>query len=75
MLGFDTDHRARFPIIGKDGVELSTQWGDPPEAYLGLAVPNVNSSIQYHDGMDETILRCPIFLRLWGLRTRSTTDL
>ena len=40
-LGFDTTHRARFPILGKHGLDLSTQWGTHPEAYLGLAVPNV----------------------------------
>ncbi len=27
-------------IVGRDGVELSTQWGDEPSAYLGITVPN-----------------------------------
>lgn len=38
--GFDTSFRPRFPIIGKNGVDLADQWDAIPEAYLGLAVPN-----------------------------------
>jgi 4-hydroxyacetophenone monooxygenase len=27
-------------IVGRDGIELSSQWGDEPSAYLGITVPN-----------------------------------
>lgn len=37
--GFDVTYRPRFPIIGRNGVDLSEKWKDAPEAYLGLAVP------------------------------------
>jgi hydroxyversicolorone monooxygenase len=38
--GFDTSYRPRFPIIGTDNMPLSTKWRhQPPEAYLGLAIP------------------------------------
>lgn len=37
-------HANRFlwpmEIIGRDGVTLSEQWGEEPEAYLGVTVPN-----------------------------------
>lgn len=38
--GFDTTFKPRFPIIGRNGADLSKQWDDTPEAYFGLAVPN-----------------------------------
>ena len=37
--GFDVSYRPRFPIIGKDGLDLAEKWRDHPEGYLGLAVP------------------------------------
>jgi 4-hydroxyacetophenone monooxygenase len=27
-------------IVGRDGIHLGEQWGDTPEAYLGITVPN-----------------------------------
>lgn len=41
--GFDVSFRPRFPIVGKNGVCLSTLWrGDqPPCAYFGLTVPDM----------------------------------
>lgn len=38
--GFDTSFQPRFPIIGRGGADLSKQWGDIPEAYFGITVPN-----------------------------------
>ncbi|KAL2858523.1 flavin-binding monooxygenase [Aspergillus pseudoustus] len=37
--GFDTSFRPRYPIIGRNRVDLRDLWGaQTPEAYLGLAV-------------------------------------
>lgn len=37
--GFDTTYRPRFPIVGKNGVDLRDKWEICPEGYLGLGVP------------------------------------
>ena len=37
--GFDVSYRPRFPIVGRDGVELADKWKVCPEGYLGLAIP------------------------------------
>lgn len=39
--GFDTSFRPNFPIVGRNGVVLSEKWAKAPEAYLGLAVPDM----------------------------------
>ncbi len=39
--GFDTSFRPDFPIIGRSGVDLREKWKDTPEAYLGVAVPDM----------------------------------
>lgn len=39
--GFDTSYRPRFPIIGRDGVNLAEKWKRHPEAYLGITVPDM----------------------------------
>jgi hypothetical protein len=36
--GFDTSFRPRFPIIGRQGVDLRELWKDDPVGYCGLAV-------------------------------------
>ncbi|KAF1850359.1 FAD/NAD(P)-binding domain-containing protein [Cucurbitaria berberidis CBS 394.84] len=38
--GFHVNYRPRFPVIGKNGVDLSEKWKDTPESYLGLACPD-----------------------------------
>ncbi|KAF2092546.1 FAD/NAD(P)-binding domain-containing protein [Rhizodiscina lignyota] len=38
--GFDVTYKPRFPVIGKDGVNLYEKWRNEPEAYLGLGVPS-----------------------------------
>ncbi|NND68655.1 MAG: NAD(P)-binding domain-containing protein, partial [Halioglobus sp.] len=39
--GFETDRLlAPMTIRGRGGVELATQWGNEPAAYLGVTVPN-----------------------------------
>lgn len=37
--GFDVSYKPRFPIVGRDGLDLAERWTKTPEAYLGLAVP------------------------------------
>jgi cation diffusion facilitator CzcD-associated flavoprotein CzcO len=39
--GFDVTYRPRFPVIGKNGVDLYEKWKDAPESYLGLACPDI----------------------------------
>lgn len=39
--GFDVSYRPRFPVIGKNGVDLCEKWKDAPESYLGLACPDM----------------------------------
>ncbi|KAL1964459.1 hypothetical protein VTN77DRAFT_6885 [Rasamsonia byssochlamydoides] len=36
--GFDTSFCPRFPIIGRDGIDLRKLWKDDPVSYCGLAV-------------------------------------
>ena len=38
--GFDVSYRPRFPIIGKNGVDLADKWKVCPEGYMGLSVPD-----------------------------------
>lgn len=38
--GFDVSYRPRFPIVGKNGVDLADKWKVCPEGYLGLAIPD-----------------------------------
>lgn len=35
--GFDVSFRPRFPIIGKNGINLQDKWKDAAEAYFGVA--------------------------------------
>jgi hypothetical protein len=39
--GFDVSFRPRFPIIGKNGVNLAEKWRTEPLAYFGLTVPDM----------------------------------
>ena len=38
--GFDTSFRPRFPLIGRDGLDLREHWKTAAKSYLGLAVPH-----------------------------------
>jgi len=38
--GFDVSYRPRFPIVGKNGIDLADKWKICPEGYLGLAIPD-----------------------------------
>lgn len=39
--GFDVSYKPRFPVIGKNGIDLRKKWEVCPESYLGLAVPDM----------------------------------
>lgn len=45
--GFDVTYRPRFPIIGKNGVNLYDKWKDTPESYLGLACPDMPNWLMF----------------------------
>ncbi|ORY04951.1 hypothetical protein BCR34DRAFT_491184 [Clohesyomyces aquaticus] len=38
--GFDVTYRPRFPVIGRNGVDLAEKWKNEPESYLGLGCPD-----------------------------------
>lgn len=39
--GFDVSYKPRFPVIGRNGVDLRKKWEVCPEGYLGLGVPDM----------------------------------
>ncbi|KAL4971588.1 putative sterigmatocystin biosynthesis monooxygenase stcW [Aspergillus desertorum] len=43
--GFNNKYRPQFPVIGQRGVDLRDKWETNPEAYLGLAVPDMPNHI------------------------------
>lgn len=45
--GFDVTYKPRFPVIGKNGVDLYQKWVDAPEAYLGLSVPDMPNFMMF----------------------------
>lgn len=45
--GFDVSYRPRFPIVGQNGVDLREKWKVCPEAYLGLAVPDMPNFLTF----------------------------
>jgi cation diffusion facilitator CzcD-associated flavoprotein CzcO len=45
--GFDVTYKPRFPVIGKNGVDLHEKWKDEPESYLGLAVPDMPNFVMF----------------------------
>lgn len=45
--GFDVSYKPRFPIVGRGGVDLREKWKTCPEAYLGLAVPDMPNFITF----------------------------
>lgn len=45
--GFDNSYRPRFPIVGKNGMDLKDQWKTCPNSYLGLAVPNMPNFLTF----------------------------
>ncbi|KAK0660177.1 putative sterigmatocystin biosynthesis monooxygenase stcW [Lasiodiplodia hormozganensis] len=45
--GFDVTYRPRFPVVGKNGVNLAEKWKDAPESYLGITVPDMPNFFMY----------------------------
>lgn len=45
--GFDVTYKPRFPIIGKNGVDLYKKWEKEPESYLGLGCPDMPNWIMF----------------------------
>ena len=43
----DVSYRPRFPIVGQKGIDLADKWKTCPEAYLGLAVPDMPNMILF----------------------------
>ncbi|KAB8748971.1 hypothetical protein FH972_026522 [Carpinus fangiana] len=45
--GFDVSYKPRFPIVGRNGVDLRKKWEVIPESYLGLACPDMPNFITF----------------------------
>ncbi|RMZ31550.1 hypothetical protein D0859_04322 [Hortaea werneckii] len=45
--GFDVSYKPRFPLVGKNGVDLKEKWKVCPESYLGLAIPDFPNLLTY----------------------------
>jgi hypothetical protein len=45
--GFDVTYRPRFPLVGRNGVDLADKWKECPEAYLGVAIPDIPNLITF----------------------------
>jgi cation diffusion facilitator CzcD-associated flavoprotein CzcO len=45
--GFDVTYKPRFPIIGKNGIDLRKKWEMCPEGYLGLGVPDMPNFVMF----------------------------
>src|ERR1700761_6215123 len=45
--GFDVSHRPRFPIVGRNGVNLQDKWADAAEGYFGCACPDMPNWITF----------------------------
>ncbi|KAI7364285.1 putative sterigmatocystin biosynthesis monooxygenase [Hortaea werneckii] len=45
--GFDVSYKPRFPLVGKNGVDLKEKWRVCPESYLGLAIPDFPNLLTY----------------------------
>jgi len=39
--GFDVSFRPRYPIVGKDGIDLRDAWAKQPQTYLSATVPKL----------------------------------
>jgi len=45
--GFDVSYRPRFPVIGRNGIDLGEKWKDAPESYLGLLVSDMPNFVMF----------------------------
>lgn len=44
--GFNVSWKPRFPIIGRNNIDMREQWSSRPTAYLSLAIPNFPNYIR-----------------------------
>lgn len=47
--GFDVSYKPRFPIVGKNGIDLKDKWKVIPESYLGLAIPDMPNFLTFSE--------------------------
>ncbi|KAI0130406.1 steroid monooxygenase-like protein [Xylariales sp. AK1849] len=45
--GFDLSYRPRFPIVGRNGVNLQDAWKERPSAYLSLAAADMPNYLMF----------------------------
>ncbi|KAF5970676.1 flavin-binding monooxygenase [Fusarium coicis] len=45
--GFDCTHRPRFPVVGRNGVDLREKWKDFAEGYFGVACPDMPNWVTF----------------------------
>ncbi|OAL04210.1 putative monooxygenase [Phaeosphaeriaceae sp. SRC1lsM3a] len=45
--GFNVSWKPRFPVIGRNDIDMRDQWSERPTAYLSMAVPNFPNYILY----------------------------
>lgn len=45
--GFNTSFRPRFPIIGRDGIDLQQLWSETPTSYMGTGVSGFPNYLVY----------------------------
>lgn len=64
--GFDVSFSPRFPITGRNGLDLATVWKDVPRAYLSLAIPdfpNYFSKFDFFQKLLHLLTSCRSVLR------------
>ncbi|KAJ9621048.1 hypothetical protein H2204_012029 [Knufia peltigerae] len=45
--GYDVSYHPHHPVVGQNGITLEEQFGDAPECYLGITVPNFPNYVLY----------------------------
>ena len=45
--GFDVTYRPRFPLVGRNGVDLADKWKNTPEGYLGVSEPSLPNFLTF----------------------------
>jgi cation diffusion facilitator CzcD-associated flavoprotein CzcO len=51
--GFDVSFRPRYPIVGKNGIDLADAWKGTPETYLSVTAPNFPNYFSESGEMDS----------------------
>ncbi|OBT89187.1 hypothetical protein VE02_01661 [Pseudogymnoascus sp. 03VT05] len=53
--GFDISFAPRFPLVGRNGINLATQWKTRPEAYLSMAAANTPNHFDMFLGIKAVV--------------------